>query len=356
MPDMSLSELVRRMPKAELHVHLEGSVQPEVLLELSRRNNVPLPAKSVEELRAWYTFTSFQHFVEVYWKLSECIRTAEDIEFVAREFLKGQAAQRILYSEVTYTAYTHYAQKGIPFGDQLAALNRARAWGEETLGVRMGLVIDIPREIPADEGKLCAEWAISGMDCGVVALGLGGDEAEHPAEKFADAFALAEEAGLPSVPHAGETAGPKSIWKALDTLKAVRIGHGVRCLEDRALVRELRERQIPLEVCPTSNLCLGIVSDLRSHPLPRLVAEGLYVTIGSDDPALFNTTLTDEYLKIAAAFEYDLRDVVGLVENAVGASLLDDEDRAAMEQGFKTALLGIHGTSGAELAGFDTFQ
>jgi adenosine deaminase len=356
MLGMSLSEFVRRMPKAELHVHLEGSVEPETLLELAQRNKVPLPAKTVEELRAWYTFTSFHHFIEVYWQLSECIRSAEDIEFVAREFLKGQAKQHILYSEVTYTAYTHYAQKGIPFGDQLAALNRARVWGEETLGIRMGLVIDIPREISAGEGKLCARWAISGMGSGVVALGLGGNEAEHPPEKFADAFALAEEAGLPSVPHAGEMAGPKSIWGALDTLKAVRIGHGVRCLEDPALVRELRERQIPLEVCPTSNLCLGIVPDLRSHPLPRLVEEGLCVTMGSDDPALFNTTLTDEYLKIAEAFDYDVRDVVGLVANAVRASLLDDEGKAAVEQGFKTALLAIHGTSASELAAFDIFQ
>jgi adenosine deaminase len=348
MTDMDLSEFVRRMPKAELHVHLEGSVQPETLLELSRRNNVPLPAETVEGLRAWYTFTSFEHFIQVYWQLSECFRAPEDIELVAREFLKGQAAQRILYSEVTYTAYTHYKQKGIPFDDQLAALNRARTWGEEALGIHMGLIIDISREILADEGKLCAQWAISGMDSGVVALGLGGDEAGHPPEKFAEAFALAEEAGLPSVVHAGETGGPESIWGALDTLKAVRIGHGVRCLEDPTLVRELRERQIPLEVCPTSNLCLGIVPDLRSHPLPQLVAEGLYVTIGSDDPALFNTTLTDEYLKIAAAFQYDERDLVGLVENAVGASLLNDEDRAAMKEVFKAALVEIHGDSASD--------
>jgi adenosine deaminase len=348
MTDMDLSEFVRRMPKAELHVHLEGSVQPETLLELSRRNNVPLPAKTVEELRAWYAFTSFEHFIQVYWQLSECIRTPEDIEFIAREFLKGQAAQHILYSEVTYTAYTHYRQKGIPFDDQLAALNRARTWGEETLGIRMGLIIDISREMPAEKGKLCAEWAISGMDDGVVALGLGGDEAGHPPEKFAEAFALAEEAGLPSVVHAGETGGPKSIWGALDTLKAVRIGHGVRCLEDPALVRELRERQIPLEVCPTSNLCLGIVPDLRSHPLPQLVAEGLYVTVGSDDPALFNTTLTDEYLEIAAAFGYDERDLVGFVERAVGASLLDDKAMAVMDQAFKGALLEIHGDSASD--------
>jgi len=344
------------MPKAELHVHLEGAVRPETLLELAQRNNVPLPASTVDELRAWYTFSDFAHFVEVYWQLSECFRTPGDIEFVTREFLRGQAAQNILYSEVTYTAYTHYAQKGITFPDQLAALNRARAWGEEILGVRVGLIVDIPREISADEGKVCAEWAIGGMGSGVVALGLGGDEVQHPPEKFAEAFAMAEQAGLPSVPHAGETAGPASIWGALNTLKAVRIGHGVRCLEDPVLVEELRSRQIPLEVCPTSNLCLGVAPDLESHPLPQLVAEGLYVTIGSDDPAIFNTTLTDEYLKIAAAFGYDACDVVHLVMNAVRASLLDDKDKTEMVQAFESTLQTKHGTSAAGLPEFDIRQ
>jgi aminodeoxyfutalosine deaminase len=353
---VELAEFIRGMPKAELHVHLEGAVQPETLLELAQRNEVPLPASTVEELRAWYTFSDFAHFVEVYWQLSECFRTVEDIEFVAREFLRGQAEQNILYSEVTYTAYTHYAQKGITFPDQLAALNRARAWGEEALGVRMGLIIDIPREISADEGRICAQWAISGMGSGVVALGLGGDEAKYPPEKFTEAFAMAEEAGLPSVPHAGETAGPRSIWGALETLKAARIGHGVRCLEDRRLVRELRSRQIPLEVCPTSNLCLGVAPDLESHPLPRLIAEGLYVTIGSDDPAIFNTTLTDEYLKIATAFRYDRCDVVQLVMNAVRAALLDDEDKAAMVQAFESALDPKHGTCAADPELFDIRQ
>ena len=353
---MELAEFIRGMPKAELHVHLEGAVQPETLLELSRRNNVPLPASTVEELRAWYTFTDFAHFVEVYLQLSECISTLEDIEFVTREFLKGQAAQNIVYSEVTYTAYTHYVQKRLAFPDQLAALNRARVWGEEALGVRMGVILDIPREISADEGRICAQWAISGMGAGVVALGLGGDEAEHPAAKFADAFAMAEEAGLPSVPHAGETGGPRSIWEALETLNAVRIGHGVRCLEDPALVEELRRRQIPLEVCPTSNVRLGVAPDLESHPLPQLIAERLCVTIGSDDPAIFDTTLTDEYLKIAEAFRYDERDVAGLVMNAVRASLLDDEDKTAMVEAFESALAAKPGTSASDVIEFDIFQ
>jgi aminodeoxyfutalosine deaminase len=341
---VTITDFIRQMPKVELHVHLEGAVRPETLLKLARRHGVALPADTVEGLRDWYRFIDFPHFVEVYIKLSKCIRTAEDIELIAREFLEGQAAQNIRYSEVTYTAYTHYLQKGIDFADQLAALNRARAWGESELGVRMNLIIDIPREIPADKGPLTAEWAISGWGDGVVALGLGGYEVGNPPEKFADSFKLAEQAGLPSVPHAGETLGPESIWGALRTLNPVRIGHGVRCVEDPALVEELRERQIPLEICPTSNLCLGVAPDLASHPLPKLIDAGLYVTINSDDPPLFNTTLTEEYLKIADAYGYDESMIEKLVMNAVRVTLLDEADKAAMIKEFEAEFARLRAT------------
>jgi adenosine deaminase len=332
---VNIEDFIRRMPKAELHVHLEGAIQPETLLKLARRNQVALPADSAAALRAWYRFVDFPHFITVYKKISECIRTAEDIELIAREFLAGQAAQHIIYSEVTYTAYTHYQQYGIPFEQQLAALDRARAWAADELGVDARWIIDISREVPAEEGLVTAEWAIGAMGDGVVALGLGGDEVRYPPEKFAAAFAMAEAAKLPAVPHAGEVAGPQSIWGALDALKAVRIGHGVRCLEDPALVAVLRERQIPLDVCPTSNVCLGVAPDIASHPLPRLLAEGLYVTVNSDDPPLFNTTLADEYLKLAAAFGFGQRDIEGLVLNAVRASLLDARAKAALAETFE---------------------
>ncbi|HRC76110.1 MAG TPA: hypothetical protein PLO33_10560, partial [Kouleothrix sp.] len=177
---MSLTTYIAAMPKVELHVHLEGSVRPETLLELARRHGMPLPAQTVAGLREWYTFTDFGHFIQVYRLLSACIRTTDDIELVAREFLAGQAAQNVRYSEVTYTAYTHYAQKGLPFADQLAALNRARAWAVRELGVDMGLIVDIDRSMPAEDSLLVADWAIGAAGNGVVALGLGGPEVGHP--------------------------------------------------------------------------------------------------------------------------------------------------------------------------------
>jgi aminodeoxyfutalosine deaminase len=331
---MSLESYIRALPKVELHVHLEGAIQPETLLALARRNGVALPADTAAGLRAWYTFTDFAHFIEIYLAVSACIRSPDDIELVAREFLSGQAAQGIRYSEVTYTAFTHYHFKGLPFREQLAALNRARTWAAAELGVTMGLVIDIPRSISAEDGLLVAGWAIDAMDDGVIALGLGGPEIGNPPEKFAAAFARARAAGMPSVPHAGETVGPESIWGALRALDAVRIGHGVRCLEDRALVAELRERQIPLEVCPTSNVCLGVAPSIAEHQLPHLIAEGLYVTLNSDDPPMFNTTLTDEYLTVTSAYGWGAGELERLALNALRAALLPAAERAALEARF----------------------
>ena len=329
---MSLASYLLALPKVELHVHLEGSLRPETVLALARRHGLRLPANDLDSLRAWYTFTDFPHFIEVYLAVSGCLRTPDDIELVAREFLAGQAAQNIRYSEVTYTAYTHYAARGLAFADQLAALNRARAWARATLGVDMGLVIDIERMTTAEQGLVVADWAIAAHGDGVVALGLGGAEVGHPPERFTEAFARARAAGLPRVPHAGETEGPASIWGALRGLHADRLGHGVRCLEDPALVAELRDRQIPLEVSPTSNVCLHVVPSLAEHMLPRLLAEGLYVTLNSDDPPMFNTTLSQEYLAVSTAFGLGAAEMERLVLNAVRATLLPADQKARLER------------------------
>jgi adenosine deaminase len=327
---VSFDDFIQRMPKVELHVHLEGSIQPATLLELARRNEVVLPATNEAELREWYRFRDFPHFVEIYIAASRCIRTPDDLELVARAFLTGQAAQRILYSEVTYTAQTHARNYGLPFAEQLAALNRARRWAEAELGVSMGLIIDIAREVEPEAGLEVANWVIGSHGDGVVALGLGGYEVGNPPEKFAAAFARAREAGVPLVLHAGETMGPASIWGAL-AQGSRRIGHGVRCLEDQALVAELRARQVPLELCPTSNICLGVAPSMEAHPLPQLLKAGLYVTLNSDDPPMFNTTLSDEYRAVSATFGLDRADLERLVLNAARATLLPSEAAAALE-------------------------
>ncbi|BCY19218.1 adenosine deaminase [Leptolinea sp. HRD-7] len=328
---MNIKEFIRQMPKVELHVHLEGSIEPQTLLKLAERHNVTLPARNLDELHDWYKFTGFDHFIEVYLAISSCICTADDLELIAAEFLKDRAEQNILYSEVIYTPYTHLPH--IPLDEQLAALNRARKTAEEKWGVRINLAPDISRERrPIEASHQIAEWAIKNRNNGITSLGLGGPEIGNPPELFASTFEIARKAGFPATPHAGETEGPASIWGALKTLNAVRIGHGVRCLEDPSLVSYLKEKQIPLEVCPSSNVCLHVVPDLTSHPLPRLMDEGLFVTINSDDPPMFNTNLTEEYLRITDEFGFSVPQLKQFVFNAARASLLPIDEKNTLIQ------------------------
>lgn len=338
---MSVQSYIAAMPKVELHVHLEGATRPETLLHLAERNHVSLQAADLAGLRTWFTFRSFPHFIDIYKKISECIRTADDIELLTHEFLAGQHAQNIVHTEFTYTPYTHYTQKGLAFEAQIAAINRSRAWAEAELGITSGIIIDIDRAVRADEGLITADWAISGMRDGVIALGLGGPEVGHPPEKHAAAFARAHAAGLTCILHAGETEGAASIWSALSVGGSARIGHGVRCLEDASLVQTLRERQIPLEVCPTSNVCLGVAASLAEHPLRRLMAEGLYVTINSDDPPMFNTTLTDEFLRCADVYEWSADVIDGLTYAAAGAARLSPAEKQALWGRVDSALMAL---------------
>ncbi|EKE43101.1 adenosine deaminase [Oceaniovalibus guishaninsula JLT2003] len=313
-----MSDAYLAMPKVELHVHLEGAMRPETLLRLARRNGIDLPVSSEKDFARWYRFVDFPHFVEVYLTLSGAIRTPDDLHDLTRDFLLEQARQNVLHTEATYTAQTIHASTGMGFADQMAAIRAAADAVRDSHGTTLRLIVDIPRNLSTPEQSArTAHWVADAHGDGLVAaLGLGGYEVGFPPEDFAQAFAIAREAGVPAVIHAGETEGPASIRGALDALHAVRIGHGIACLRDPALVDRLRDSQTMLEVCPSSNVCLGVVPDIAAHPLPRMVAAGLNVCIGSDDPPLFDTTLNDEYALVA--------DTLGL-----GADFLRAQNRAA---------------------------
>jgi adenosine deaminase len=331
---MSLITFIEAMPKIELHVHLEGSIRPETFLKLAKLHDIVLPADDLAGLHRWYQFTDFNHFIEVYLKIAASLKTPEDIELIAKEFLAGQARQNIRYSEVIYTPYNQFLANGIPIDEQIDALNRAQTWGAREHGVDCQFIFDISRETEPEQGMIVAGWAIGAMGRGVCGLGLGGPEVGNPPKKFKEAFEMAYEAGLPAMPHAGETAGPESVRGALDWLHPFRIEHGVRSLEDPLLVETLKEIQMPLDVCPTSNICLKVFPTLESHPLPEMIALGLNVTLNSDDPPLFNTTLTREYLNAVDVMGLDLEQLNGLVENAIGASCLSDPDKEDLRETF----------------------
>ncbi len=331
---MDLHAYIEAMPKVELHVHLEGSIRPSTLLTLARRNGITLPAEDLEGLRAFYRFTDFDHFIRIYFTISQCLRTPEDFSLIAYEFGHDMARQNVRYAEVTFTPHTNVTNTGLPFEEILAALNdgRGQAWAD--FGVEMAWVLDIVRGVPESQ-KQVAAWAAAAQDRGVVGLGLGGTERGNPPEDYAEAFALAHEAGLHSVPHAGEVAGPESVWGALCTLGAERLGHGVRCIEDPALLETLRERQVPLEVCPTSNVRLGVYPSYSEHPLRRLWDLGLYVTVNSDDPPMFNTDLVAEYQALVDHMGFRLAELERLSLAALWASFLPTSRKEALDRAFR---------------------
>jgi len=328
-----LHAFIAAMPKVELHVHLEGSIRPATLLTLAERNGVPLPATDLEGLRDFYRFTDFDHFIRVYFTISGCLKTVDDYALIAYEFGADMARQNVRYAEVTFSPGTNVELTGLPFDAIMEGLNDGRARARDELGVEMAWILDIVRSMPETRHTV-ASWAAAARDRGVVGLGLGGPEVGHPPEPFADAFATALAAGLHSVPHAGEVVGPESVWGALRSLKAERLGHGVRSVEDPALVDYLREHQVPLEVCPTSNLRLGVYPSYADHPIRQLWDEGLWVTVNSDDPPMFGTDLNAEYGALATHLGFSARELERLSLNALQASFLDESRKEEMRDSF----------------------
>ncbi|MEM7746712.1 MAG: adenosine deaminase [Pseudomonadota bacterium] len=320
------------MPKVELHVHLEGAIRPATLMHLAAKNGVDLTPKTLEEFDKWYEFVDFPHFAQVFQASSKCIQSAEDVHRITVDFLDGQAEQNIIHTEATYTAFTHYKNSGIPFDEQIGAIRGAAHAANARHGITLGVVVDIARGMVSDkEAMQTAQWVADCHGDGlVVALGLGGYEKPHPAENYVAPFEFAREAGVPAVVHAGETGGPESIRAAVEKLNAVRVGHCVTALEDFSVISLLGERGIVLEVCPTSNLCIGVADRIESHALPHLLEAGLKVTIGTDDPPIFNTTLVDEYQKVTDAFGYGRDQLIEFNRVAVEAALIAESRRAEL--------------------------
>jgi aminodeoxyfutalosine deaminase len=331
MPDLDprLGALIERLPKAELHVHLEGSIPPELAVALARRHGRTLPgmAGGADGLRGHYRFADFGEFVRMYLAISGCLVEARDFSDIAAALGASLAAQRVVYAEVTFTPMTHVV-RGVDADVMLAGLAEGRERARAEHGVELAWVFDIVRS-QRHLAEPTLELALRGQADGVVGLGFAGPEAETwPTEPFAPTFARARASGLRSLPHAGEMSGPRSVWEALDLLGADRIGHGVRAIDDPALMDRLAREQVPLEVCPTSNLGIGLYPKLAEHPLPRLLAAGLAVSLASDDPPMFSTSLVEEFRRCAAEFAWDAAQVRALAENAVKHSCMGADAKA----------------------------
>lgn len=329
---MSLSvDAIQALPKVELHVHLEGSIRPETVLALAKRNGSSLPTNSLEGLNEWYRFRDFPHFVEVYVAISKCIKNPEDIEFIATEFLDGQAKQNVLYTEVTYTASTIARHCGIPFDEQMDALRQARAKAQVNHGIDAQFIVDIVRGDTPDGAAEVASWVEQTLGNGVCALGLAGFESRGT-QVYREVFDHAKAKGIPVTAHAGETEGAWSIEETLDVTGARRIGHGVRALESPSTVARLIREGVTLEVCPTSNVCLGVVPSFAEHPLPKLVEAGITVTLNSDDPPMFGTSLSEEYHRCASTFGWHYPAFLQVTHAAISAAFLPSEAKQNLRE------------------------
>lgn len=332
---MTLKSYIRAMPKVELHLHLEGAIGPETLLILGERNGIELPFETADELRAPRHYANFEDFARVLLMHVRCLRRPEDLGFAVYRLGADLAAENVRYAEVTWTPQL-YLGGGLSPDVLLDAMNDGRARARADFGVDLAWIPDLVRSVPAPADRIgrwaCAKYA---RDNGVVALGLGGPEMGNPPELFEAVFRRAWEAGLPAVPHAGEKAGAQSIRGALTTLKAVRLGHGVRAIESPSLVRYLADRQIPLEVCPTSNIRLRVFPSYAAHPLGQLMDAGCAVTINSDDPALFGTSLSDEYLHAIQDCGLTLAQLEAAALRALEASFLAESRKSSMLEAFR---------------------
>jgi adenosine deaminase len=324
------ASFIAGLPKAELHVHHIGSASPQTVAQLAARHDgaTPVPADP-ERLAEYFQFTDFAHFIDVYLSVVDLIRDAEDVWTLTYDVARDLAEQTVRYAELTLTPYSSVV-RGIPPEAFCEAVEDARRRAADDFGIQLRWCFDIPGEAGIAAADMTLDMAVLLKPDGLVSFGLGGPELGVPRSAFAEHFAAAKAAGLHSVPHAGESGGPDSVWEAIELLGAERIGHGIAAARDEALMDRLRDSGITLEVCPTSNVCTRSVPSLAEHPLPALVAAGVPVTINSDDPPMFSTTLNHEYEVAAELLGLDEAGVTELARAAVSASFLDDLGKTAL--------------------------
>jgi adenosine deaminase len=330
----SLDAFIMRMPKVELHLHLEGSITPATLLRIAQRNNVDLPARDEAGVAQLFNYQNFHEFLTVFMILARSLKRGEDFELLAYELGHHLADQNVRYAEVMISAFQYYS-RGVDLDEvvQGAAAGFTRA--ERERGTRVNLAFDYGRQFGVETAWKVLEIAVRNMQHSLIAWSIGGDEVNYPPELFVEIFAAARAAGLRLMAHAGEVVGPPSVWGAVDALGCERIGHGIRSVEDRALLEHLRARGVVLDVSPSSNVRTGAVPSIQAHPLRRLIDAGIHVTLNTDDPTFFNTTLNEEYRQVARVFGFGADELTTLALNGVRASFLPEDKKQTLLREFE---------------------
>lgn len=322
-----MGDLIARLPKAELHLHIEGTLEPAMMMRLAQRNGVRLPYADVDEIRAAYRFSDLQSFLDIYYAGAQVLRTEEDFYDLTRAYLERAREDNVRHVEIFFDPQTH-TDRGIPFSAVLDGIHGALEDGRSDLFITSRLILCFLRHLSAAEAMDTLDEALPHRDR-IHGVGLDSSEAGHPPSKFAEVFSRARDAGFFAVAHAGEEGPPAYIREALDLLRVQRIDHGVRCLEDPELVERLVEEQVPLTVCPLSNVKLRVFDTLEAHNLKKLLDAGIVGTINSDDPAYFGGYIGDNFLYTQRALDLTADEIVFLARNAFIASFLNNAEKEA---------------------------
>ena len=323
-----MEELIRALPKAELHIHIEGTLEPEMMFELAARNGVALRYGSVEEVRAAYEFSDLQSFLDIYYEGMAVLRTERDFQDLARAYFERAHADGVRRAELFFDPQAHTG-RGVPFETVINGLHAAIEEAGADLGISASLILCFLRHLPASDAMATLEEALPFLD-GIEGVGLDSSEAGYPPEAFVEVYERARAAGLRAVAHAGEEGPPEYVWEALDVLGVERVDHGVRSEEDEGLLERLVRDRVPLTMCPLSNVKLRVVDRLEDHNLKRLLNRGVRVTINSDDPAYFGGYIGDNYVAAAEALGLTRDEVVAIARNSIAATFLDDTAKAEL--------------------------
>jgi adenosine deaminase len=318
-----MRDFLHKIPKAELHLHIEGTLEPELMFEIGSRNGIDIPFDSVEDVRHAYEFTDLQSFLDIYYQGANVLREERDFYDMTWAYLERVQGQNVRHVEIFFDPQTH-TDRGISFQTVIAGIKQALDDAEERFGMTSRLIMCFLRHLSAKAALETLEQSVPFKDS-IVAVGLDSSEVGHPPEKFKETFDRAREEGFLTVAHAGEEGPPEYIWQALDLLQAKRIDHGVRCLEDPKLVNRLREERIPLTVCPLSNVKLCVFDEIASHNFKQLLEQDLCVTINSDDPAYFGGYMTENFVATQEGLSLSREDIYRVVRNSFEASFLDED-------------------------------
>lgn len=322
---MNQAELIRALPKAELHVHIEGTFEPELMFEIAQRNHIDIPYQSVEEIKQAYNFHNLQSFLDIYYAGANVLVNERDFYDLAWAYFKKCAEDRVVHTEIFFDPQTH-TERGVAFEIVLNGLKRACADAKEQLGISSELIMCFLRHLSEEDAFKTLEQALP-YKSDIIAVGLDSSEVGHPPSKFERVFEKAREEGFLVVAHAGEEGPPEYVWEALDLLKVNRIDHGVRSEEDPALMQRLIQEKMPLTVCPLSNLKLCVVDDMKQHNIRCLLQQGVQVTVNSDDPSYFGGYMNDNFVAIQEALDLSQDELKQLAINSFEASFIADEQK-----------------------------